>query len=83
MKYLLILVLALAVIWLWQGKRRAALADKARRQKAQQPAGTSGPLPATEIIACDVCGVHLPRTEALAGGRGNYCSEAHRRQAEG
>ena len=27
MKSLLILVLALAVIWLWQGKRRAALAD--------------------------------------------------------
>jgi len=81
MKYLLILVLTLAVIWLWQGKRRAALADKARRQKTQQAAGST--LTTTEIIACDVCGVHLPRTEALAGGRGVYCSEAHRRQAEG
>lgn len=83
MKYLLILVLTLAVIWLWQGKRRAALADKARRQKTPPPAGTGHPLATTEIIACDVCGVHLPRTEALAGGRGVYCSEAHRRQAEG
>ena len=83
MKYLLILVLTLAVIWLWQGKRRAALADKARRQKTPPPAGTGTPLQTTEIIACEVCGVHLPRTEALAGGRGVYCSEAHRRQAEG
>jgi hypothetical protein len=27
--------------------------------------------------------VHLPLNEALTGGRGVYCSEAHRRQAEG
>jgi hypothetical protein len=26
--------------------------------------------------------VHLPLNEALTGGRGVYCSEAHRRQAE-
>ena len=83
MKYLLILVLTLAVIWLWQAKRRAALADKARRPKTQPAAASTRSLPTTEIIACDVCSVHLPRTEALAGGRGNYCSEAHRRQAEG
>ena len=83
MKYLLILALTLAVIWLWQGKRRASLADKARRQQAQQAQDSSRSLQTTEIIACDVCSVHLPRTEALMGGRGVYCSEAHRRQAEG
>lgn len=83
MKYLVILVLALAVIWLWQGKRRASLADKARRQQAQQAQDSKRSLPATEIIACDVCSVHLPRTDALTGGRGHYCSEAHRLQAEG
>lgn len=83
MKYLVILVLVLAVIWLWQGKRRSALADKARRQQTPTPASSSRPLPSTEVIACDVCGVHLPRAEALTSGRGVYCSDAHRHQAEG
>jgi uncharacterized protein len=35
----------------------------------------------TEMVACEVCGVHLPKSEALIGSRGIYCSEAHRRQA--
>ena len=83
MKYLLILVLTLAVIWLWQGKRRAARANKARGPKSQPAAGSEKSLATTEIIACDVCNVHLPHTETLTGRRGNYCSEAHRRQAEG
>ena len=83
MKYLVILVLALAVIWLWQGKRRASLAEKARQQKPPQSSGKTGALRTTEVIACDVCAVHMPLSEALTGGRGVYCSESHRRQAEG
>ena len=82
MKYLVILVLALAVIWLWRGKRRASLAEKARQQKPPQSSGRTGALRTTEVIACDVCSVHMPLNEALTGGRGVYCSEAHRRQAE-
>jgi uncharacterized protein len=39
-------------------------------------------LQTTEVIACDVCAVHMPLNEALTGGRGVYCSEAHRLQAE-
>jgi uncharacterized protein len=83
MKYLVILVLALAVIWLWRGKRRASLAEKARQQKPPQSSGKTGALRTTEVIACDVCAVHMPLSEALTGGRGVYCSESHRRQAEG
>jgi uncharacterized protein len=84
MKYLLILGLTVAVIWLWQGKRRSSLADKAKaRTSKPQPKNHARQLPATEIIACDVCAVHLPQTEAFIGGQGVYCSEAHRRQAEG
>jgi uncharacterized protein len=81
MKYLLIFGLTIAVIWLWQGKRRSNLAEKTRQQK---PKSQNRPrqLPATEIVACDVCSVHLPRTEALTSGHGIYCSDAHRRQAE-
>ncbi|MDO9278228.1 MAG: PP0621 family protein [Polaromonas sp.] len=84
MKYLLIFGLTIAVIWLWQGKRRSSIADKAKaRPPKPQAKSHARQLPATEIVACDVCSVHLPQTEALIGGHGVYCSEAHRRQAEG
>jgi uncharacterized protein len=84
MKYLLIFGLTVAVIWLWQGKRRSSLAEKAKtRPPKPQPKNRTRQLPATEIVACDVCDVHLPQADALIGGRGVYCSDAHRRQAEG
>jgi uncharacterized protein len=84
MKYLLIFGLTVAVIWLWQSSRRSSGADKAKANPPKpQPKSRSRQLPATEIVACDVCAVHLPQTEALIGGQGVYCSEAHRRQAEG
>ena len=82
MKYLVILALVLAVIWLWQGKRRASLAEKARQQKPPQASAKGRDLETTKVIACDVCAVHMPLKEALTGGRGVYCSEEHRRQAE-
>ena len=82
MKYLLILALVLAVIWLWKAHRRSSLAEKARAQNPPPATGKSKTLQTTEVIACDVCAVHLPLNEALTGGRGVYCSEAHRRQAE-
>ena len=81
MKYLLILLIAVAVIWLWrhnrQAEKRASAPPRAssRAQAAQ---------PVTEMVECEVCHVHLPRSEALIGGQGGgYCCEAHRRQAGG
>ena len=80
MKYLLVLLIAAAVIWLWrhnrQADKRAAAPPRSRRPEAGQPL--------TEMVECEVCHVHLPRSEALIGGQGGcYCSEAHRRQAGG
>lgn len=77
MKYLLVIVLALVVLWLWRSNRRAGQPDQ-----PAPPAGRTGK-PATEVVACAVCAVHLPRSDALPGGKGFYCSDAHRRQAEG
>jgi uncharacterized protein len=79
MKYLLVLVFVFVIFWLWSNNRRIEKkqADDARRP--QQP-GQSTAL--TEIVACDVCQVHLPRSEALIGNKGVYCSDAHRRQAD-
>lgn len=80
MKYLLIFTIVLVGLWLWRNNRRAERHDAA----VKPPAGRRPPqIAATEIVACDVCHVHLPRSEALTGPGGVYCSESHRRQAGG
>jgi uncharacterized protein len=82
MKFLLILVLVLVVLWLWRNSRRAdrdADAQSASSKAAQRPRQPQ--ISATEVVACAVCQVHLPRSEALAGPGGVYCSAAHRQQA--
>ena len=78
MKYLLVLVVAFVVIWIWKSNRRVDISEKANAKPAKKQNQKMVP---TEIVACDVCGVHLPRTEALPGPRGVYCSAAHRQQA--
>ena len=80
MKYLLILVVVIVVVGLWQSRRRSDGSDAERkaRAKANRPPSLAQ---TTEIVACAVCQVHLPRSEALTGPGGNYCSAAHRKQA--
>ncbi|WP_411878001.1 PP0621 family protein [Polaromonas sp. YR568] len=79
MKYLLVMGLVLVVFWVWRNKREAERDAAAPRAPAPPQRETA----VTEMVACDVCGVHLPKSEALIGGRGIYCSDAHRRQAGG
>lgn len=78
MKYALIFGLVLVVIWLWRSKRRAAVDNKS----SQPTKKTDGQAKATEIVACELCSVHLPRAEALAGKQGLYCSIEHQQQAD-
>jgi len=80
MKYLLVLVIAFVVIWLWKSTRRTDISEKANAAASKKSKQKMVP---TEIVACDVCGVHLPRAEALPGPDGIYCSSAHRQQAGG
>jgi uncharacterized protein len=73
MKYALIFGLVLLVVWLW----------RSNRQKVSRARGPTAPtLQTTEIVACAVCKVHLPRSEALTGKHGLYCSAAHQQQAD-
>ncbi len=79
MKYLLVSAIVLFVFWLWRHNREAEHhAAASSRTARSRPAAK-----VTEMVACDVCEVHLPRSEALIGSRGIYCSDAHRRQAGG
>ncbi len=73
MKYALIFGLVLVVFWLWRSNRQ---------KMATPPASRPQVAPTTEVVACAVCDVHLPRTEAVAGKYGLYCSAAHRQQAD-
>lgn len=67
MKYLLVILVVLAVLWLARaGRRRAA------------PPRRPPPARGEPMVVCAHCGVHLPRSEALPGRLGLYCGEAHR-----
>ena len=78
MKYLFVIVLALVVFWLWRISRHRQ--DDAAQP--QRPASQTSPeTEIAEMVACALCKVHLPQSEALIGRDGFYCSEAHRREA--
>lgn len=77
MKYALVFGLVLVVFWLWRSSRQASAVDK--KQTPQKKPAVLGK--ATEIVACQVCQVHLPHNEALIGSQGFYCSAEHRQQA--
>ena len=78
MKYLLVLLVLLFAFWIWRNNRRAEVADRTA-QRPDKPAGTK---PVT-MVACRVCGTHLPHTEAVQGRQGLYCGHEHRQQLEG
>lgn len=75
MRFLLLLAVVLLVVWLWRsGRRDAPGADH------PPPPGTA-PDP-QEMVCCAHCGVHLPRSDAVVGRIGLYCSDEHRLSAE-
>lgn len=77
MKYLLLFALLYVAYVVWRNGRVAE--GEARRQPA--PPSQAKPL---EMVSCPVCGVHLPRPDAVSGARGVlYCSHEHRQRAGG
>jgi uncharacterized protein len=66
-----VLIIALAVallLWLLFGRTR-------RHDQPPRSATRGG---AEDMVSCAHCGVHLPRSEALAARSLHYCSAAHR-----
>ncbi|QKO22881.1 PP0621 family protein [Rhodoferax sp. BAB1] len=76
MKFLLFLVIALLVVWLWRSGRRS---DSPSDQATPTPPTPPGP---QEMVRCAHCGVHLPHGDAIVGRIGLYCSKEHQQQAE-
>jgi len=69
MKFLLLLLAVFALLWLLRRTVRSKLPPRAEPPSA---------VVAQEMVACAMCGLHLPRAEALPGRGGVFCGEAHR-----
>lgn len=80
MKYLLVIIVVWVGYMVWRAQRR----KDAGSQQPGTTAGKGGPADpiAQDMVKCPVCALHLPRTDALVGERGLYCSDEHRRAAE-
>jgi uncharacterized protein len=72
-------VLLLGLLWWWL---RRVVSRSAADASTLGPSSTSIEKP--EIVACDHCGVHLPRQDLLLGRNGGlFCCETHRAVQEG
>jgi uncharacterized protein len=75
MKYLLLLGLLVAVVWLIRaGRRGSRRGDSSASPRAREPSEPSH----EAMVACEHCGVNLPQGDALFADERWYCSDAHR-----
>ncbi len=74
MKFILVFAVVLIAFFIWRSSREGRVPRSGRKAKDD--------VKAIEMVRCDVCGVHCPKTDALAGKRGLYCTAQHRSQAE-
>ncbi len=72
MRFLLIILVALAAIFLWRSSRRGDVTQMQQKK----------PLAALEMVQCKFCSVHVPAQSAVEGKAGWYCSAEHRQRAE-
>lgn len=82
MKFLVLILVVLVVVMLAKAAR-GRLARPTDDAPPARPAGGTPPDGEGEVmLACAHCGLHLPRSDALPGRGGVYCSEGHRAIAE-
>ena len=68
MKYLVLILVVLAVLWLLRSKRPSV----------PPPKGGTTKLPAAEdMVSCAHCGLHFPASEAVHADGHDYCSPGH------
>lgn len=78
MKFLILIAVILAVLWLARSLRKPLQPPEAPKPSPPPPPQAGDKLGREEMVACAQCGVHLPSSEALPGRGGMFCSEAHR-----
>lgn len=81
MRNLLLFVFAMLVVyWVRRGTRKPVSGEGAQ---SRGRAGRKAAEGSERMLACALCGVHVPESEGVRAGERFYCCEAHRRQAEG
>lgn len=76
-RILFFVLLALAAYVGWHWMRRAAVRDQ------RDPGARSRPEATPQLmVSCAVCGLHLPRQEALTAGDRHYCCDEHRQRGQ-
>lgn len=75
MKFLLLSLVALFVIWAFKRGRKTPPSDQKESPKPS-------PLIPAEMVSCVHCGLHLPQAEGVSGQKGLYCSTEHRSAAQ-
>lgn len=71
LKFLIVgIAVALLLWWLFGRAARRGASDARKPEQGQ--------LDAEAMVSCAQCGVHLPRSEALAARGLHYCSPSHR-----
>ena len=74
MKYLLVLAVVFAALWIWRRRRADAQPPATRERLSGLPSDPA------RMVACRHCGLHLPQADAIADAQGHYCSVEHLRQ---
>lgn len=74
-KLLFFILIAVAIYLHFKGKQRAR---DLRQPQARQRMPEEKPV--ERMVACRLCGLLLPESEALITGNHHYCCEEHRRQ---
>lgn len=75
-KFLLLLALGIVVYLIVSRMRRDGNAPEALRKPP--PAAS----PPEDMVRCDVCNVHLPRSESFVSRGRYYCSDQHLKLAQ-
>lgn len=78
MKMLVLIAVLVAVVWLMRGLRKPKLPPRPGQEAPPTATSTEAKQTHEEMISCQQCGVHLPRSEALPGRGGVFCCDAHR-----
>ncbi len=75
MKLIIIAFAVLVGIWIFRrGRNEEAIKRKEERRRIAIP---------QDMVECAVCGLHLPRADAVLKGDASFCSAAHLQSAKG
>ncbi|XAH24732.1 PP0621 family protein [Xylophilus sp. GW821-FHT01B05] len=79
MKLLVILAAVGLLLWLLRSGREV------KPTKPRDTARAAAPriAPPEDMVRCDACGLHLPRSDALVAANGIFCCAAHQRAGPG